>query len=149
MNGLDENIIVLFDRIETGKNIFELAKETVTSKKAFYIDGQTEVDVREDVRKNFEASGDNILIGNVSILGTGINIKRLKTIVLLCNTKSYSRVIQSIGRSLRLYETKDLAPLVDVVYHFKYSQKHYLERQKIYKEIYNKKKPDEVIHLEI
>ena len=50
LNTLDENILVLFDRIETGKSLFELAKELVPLKKAFYIDGATEVRVREEVR---------------------------------------------------------------------------------------------------
>ena len=93
LNNLDENILVLFDRIETGKGLFELAKEVVDSKKAFYIDGKTEISVREDVRQEFERSGNNILIGNVSILGTGINIKRLKHVVFVAATKSFSRVI--------------------------------------------------------
>ena len=149
LNTLEENILVLFDRVETGKNIFEQAKELVTSKKAFYIDGATEVSIREEVRQEFERSGNNILIGNVSILGTGINIKRLSHLVFLCNTKSYSRTIQSIGRTLRLHSSKSQAHLVDVVYNFKYSRKHFNERMQFYKDIYKKKKVDEIVKLEI
>ena len=93
LNGLDENVLVLFDRIEVGKSLFELAKEVVTTKHASYIDGSTEVSVREEVRQQFEKSGDNILVGNVSILGTGINIKRLTHVVFVASSKSFSRVI--------------------------------------------------------
>ena len=93
LNGLDENILVLFDRIETGKNIFDMAQKLVTSKKAFYIDGSTEIALREDARQAFEQSGNNILVGNVSIVGTGINFKRLKHVVFIASTKSFSRVI--------------------------------------------------------
>lgn len=149
LNTLEENILVLFDRVETGKNIFEQAKELVPSKKAFYIDGATEVSIREEVRQEFERSGNNILIGNVSILGTGINIKRLSHLVFLCNTKSYSRTIQSIGRTLRLHSSKTQAHLVDVVYNFKYSRKHFNERMQFYRDIYKKKKVDEIVKLEI
>lgn len=39
LNTLDENILVLFDRIETGKNLFDVAKARATRKKSFYIDG--------------------------------------------------------------------------------------------------------------
>ena len=77
--------------------------------------------IREDIRKEFENSGNNILIGNVSILGTGINIKRLNHICFLISTKSFSRVIQSIGRTLRLHSLKDEAHLIDVAFNFKYS----------------------------
>lgn len=149
LNTLDENILVLFDRIETGKNLFELAKELVPTKKAFYIDGSTEVSLREEVRQEFERNGDNILVGNVSILGTGINIKRLKHIVFVASSKSFSRVIQSIGRILRLHSTKDEAHLIDIVMNTKYSQRHYAERLKYYKDVYHKKQPDEVIKITI
>lgn len=149
LNTLDENILVLFDRIETGKNLFDLAQKVVTSKKAYYIDGSTEVTLREDARQAFEQSGNNILVGNVSIVGTGINIKRLKHVVFIASTKSFSRVIQSIGRILRLHDTKDEAHLVDIVLNTKYSRKHYQERLKFYKDVYHKKKPDEVIKLEV
>lgn len=149
LNTLDENILVLFDRIETGKSLFELAKELVPSKKAFYIDGATEVRVREEVRQEFEKSGDNILVGNVSILGTGVNIRRLKHIVFIASSKSFSRVIQSIGRILRLHSTKDEAHLIDVVINTKYSQRHYAERLKYYKDVYHKKRPDETIKMTI
>ena len=149
LNGLDENILVLFDRIETGKNIFDMAQKLVTSKKAFYIDGSTEITLREDARQAFEQSGNNILVGNVSIVGTGINIKRLKHVVFIASTKSFSRVIQSIGRILRLHNTKDEAHLIDIVLNTKYSRRHYAERLKYYKEVYHKKKPDEVIKFEV
>lgn len=103
LNTLQENVLVLFDRIEIGKGIFEIAKREVLSKVAHYIDGATPVEEREKARTDCEMSGNNIIVGNVSILGTGINIKRLSHIVFLCNTKSSSRVIQSIGRTLRLH----------------------------------------------
>lgn len=149
LNSLDENILVLFDRIETGKGLFDITKELVLNKTAYYIDGSTEITLREDVRQQFEQNGNNILIGNVSILGTGINIKRLNHIVFLCNTKSNSRVIQSIGRTLRLHSSKQEAHLIDVCYNYKYSLKHYRERMQIYRNIYKKQQPDEVIRLEI
>ena len=36
LSSIDENILVLFDKIEVGKNVFELAKQIVPSKKAHY-----------------------------------------------------------------------------------------------------------------
>lgn len=149
LNGIEENILVLFDKIEVGHSIYELAQQIVTNKKAHYIDGSTPVDQRENIRAALEQSGDNILIGNVAVVGTGINIKRLNTIVFLINTKSHSRILQSIGRILRLHSTKDVAHLIDVRANYKYSNKHYLERQKFYKQFYNKPKPDQTIFVKI
>ena len=149
LSSIDENILVLFDKIEVGKNVFELAKRIVPSKKAHYIDGSTPVEEREHIRSELEQNGNNILIGNVAVVGTGINIKRLNTIVFLINTKSHSRILQSIGRILRLHSTKDVARLIDVKVNYKYSTKHYNERLKFYKQFYKKSRPDKIVNLTI
>lgn len=57
------NTLILFDRIEIGKNLFEYSKELYAGKKnVFYIDGSIDVNIREDVRSKFEASDGNLLI---------------------------------------------------------------------------------------
>ena len=81
-------------------------------------------------------------------MSTGVNIKRLANLVFLTSSKSFSRTIQSIGRTLRLHASKDKAHLIDLSWNTKYSQKHLAERLKIYKKMYNKK-PDKVINLEV
>ena len=144
LNSLTENILVLFDRIEVGKNLTELAREILKNKVVHYIDGSIKVDVRENIRTQLESSGNNILFAENSVFATGINIKRLTHIVFACGTKSFSRVLQSIGRTLRLHESKSEAHLVDVAFNMKYSQRHLYERLQIYKDMYNKK-PDEIL----
>jgi superfamily II DNA or RNA helicase len=54
-------------------------------------------------------------------MSTGINIKRLTNIVFLTSSKSFSRTIQSIGRTLRLHDSKTEAHLIDVSWKMKYS----------------------------
>ena len=81
-------------------------------------------------------------------MSTGINIKRLTNIVFLTSSKSFSRTIQSIGRTLRLHNSKTEAHLIDVSWKMKYSQKHLYERLKIYSDMYHKK-PDELLKFEI
>lgn len=140
------NTLILFDRIEIGKNLFEYSKELYKDKKnVFYIDGSIDVNIRENIRSNFESSDGNLLIAQSSILSTGVNIKRLTNLVFLNSSKSFSRVIQSIGRTLRLHKTKDHAHIIDIVFNFKYSQKHFEERLKLYKQMYNKKIDDTLI----
>lgn len=143
------NTLILFDRIEIGKNIFNYAKDLyVGNKKVFYIDGSIDVKTREEIRNNFEKEDGNMLIAQVAVFSTGINIKRLTNIVFLTSSKSFSRTIQSVGRALRLHELKTEAHLVDVSWHFKYSMRHLNERLKIYKEMYHKS-PDEIINVTI
>jgi superfamily II DNA or RNA helicase len=146
---LNTNTLILFDRIEIGKNLFEYAKELYLNKKdVFYIDGSINVKDREFARESFEKSDGNLLIAQSSVMSTGVNIKRLTNLVFLTSSKSFSRVIQSIGRTLRLHESKDAAHLIDVSFNFKYSQRHLNERLKLYKEMYNKK-PDKIYMFEI
>lgn len=135
---LEGNTLVLFDRLEFGKNMFELAKESSGEKSVLYIDGQTPVSDREHSREILEKSNGNIIFGQCSILSTGINIKNLTNLVLMVSTKSFSRILQSIGRTLRLHKDKDTARLFDISFNFKYSQKHLGERLQIYRKMYNK-----------
>ena len=135
---LEGNTLVLFDRLEFGKNMFDLAKGISFGKGVYYIDGQTPVQEREQARSDLEKSNENILFGQCSILSTGINIKNLTNLVMMVSTKSFSRVLQSIGRTLRLHKDKDTARLFDISFNFKYSQKHLEERLRIYREMYHK-----------
>ena len=146
---LQYNTLILFDRIEVGKNIFNYAKELYAGKKqVFYIDGSIDVKEREKARDSFEQSDGNLLIAQTATFSTGINIKRLTGLVFLTSSKSFSRTIQSIGRTLRLHESKTKAHLIDVSWNFKYSHKHLNDRLAIYRSMYNKK-PDEVLTFKI
>lgn len=128
--------------------MFEYAKELYDNKNVFYIDGSIEVKVREDIRSAFEKSDGNLLFAQTATFSTGINIKRLTNLIFLTGSKSFSQVLQSIGRTLRLHDSKTEAHLIDISWNFKYSQKHLNERLKIYKDAYHKK-PDEVLKFEI
>lgn len=148
LSTLDDNILCLFDRLDIGKNLAEYAKQLYPDKNVYYIDGSTKVEEREKIRSAVELSGNNIIIAQSTIFSTGINIKRLFHICFIFNTKAATKVIQSIGRTLRLYKDKKYAHLIDVVFNYKYSKRHYSERKKLYKSIYNKK-PDEIIDIKI
>ncbi len=84
----------------------------------FFISGNTPGKVRKEVREylnNPNITDDMIIIGQFNVLSTGINIPRLKNLVFLSSTKSYIKVIQSIGRVLRLHETKMRSYVFDIV----------------------------------
>ena len=148
------NTLILFDRLALGESLFNHLDTNVEAGKmqglkVLYIDGQTEVQERERIRASLESSNGNILLGQSSILSTGINIKNLGRIVLLCGGKAQARIIQSIGRTLRLSANKDHAELVDVELSYKYSHRHALERKHLYKEWYNKDKFDETYEFDV
>lgn len=142
ISGFDENTLILFDRIEFGKRLTELAKTIFKDKKVHYIDGSVPVSERLDITSSFEKDGNNVLFAEFATFQVGISIKRLTNIAFVSSSKSFPRIAQSIGRTLRLHKTKDYARVFDISFNFKYSQRHYIERLKIYKELYNKT-PDE------
>ena len=144
---LTGNTLVLFDKIDIGTSLFEYFKELYPNIISIYNDGSTKVKNREDTRAMLEKTDGNVFFANVQILSTGVSIKRLHNIVFCFSSKSTTRIIQSCGRALRLYNDKEYANLIDVSYNFKYSQKHYKSRLSLYKQFYNKSKPDKTISI--
>lgn len=58
---------------------------------------------------------NNILVANTALLSTGVNIKRLHNLVMASPLKSYTTISQSIGRLVRLHESKSEANVYDIV----------------------------------
>jgi superfamily II DNA or RNA helicase len=67
-----------------------------------------------------------------SIFSTGINIKNLHNIFLVALGKAFIRLVQSIGRGLRLHENKNKLRIYDIYDNMKYSDSHAEERRRIY-----------------
>ena len=149
---LNDNTIVLFDRTEMGERLFNyltlLKERNIIDRTPLFIDGSIPVAERERVRKYVENNTGCLLLGQSSILSTGINIKSLSKLVLFVGGKSMARTIQSIGRILRLKDGKQ-AEVLDVVYSMKYSKRHRAERKRLYKEFYNKSKFDNSVDISI
>lgn len=138
-NSYNGNILILFDRKQFGKDLFEIANEKYSkSRECFYIDGDIDVGIRESIREKVENIDNGIIFAQAATFSTGINIKNLPNLVFCCSGKSFSRVVQSIGRILRLHKSKDLANLIDIELNFKYSTRHTKERNAIYRKIYGK-----------
>jgi superfamily II DNA or RNA helicase len=55
------------------------------------------------------------LIGTYPILQAGLNIPSLQHVFFAAPSKSKIRVLQSIGRALRLYDRKDTAHIYDFI----------------------------------
>lgn len=142
---LKGNVLILFDRIEFGHELFNVLKEIKPrNSKIEYIDGSVKVEERENIRQLLENTNNNILIGQSAVLATGINIKNLPNLCFTGGGKSITKCIQSIGRTLRIHENKEFSTILDCVFNFKYSRKHFRERMKMYREFYKKYKPDSI-----
>ena len=139
---LKGNTLVLFQYVEKHGNLLhEIIKDkAAVGRKVFYVYGGTEVELREQVRTIVESEKDAIIVASYGVYSTGVNIKNLHNIIFTHPGKSKIRVLQSIGRGLRINEGKEIATLYDIVddlshkAHKNFAHKHFLERYKFYRE---------------
>jgi len=124
----DGNTLVLVQNIKTGKYLESIIKDSI------FISGAVKVDDRKEEYDKIATENNKIIIATFGVASTGINIPRIYNLVFLEAGKSFVKVIQSIGRSLRRASDKDFAIIYDFCSTTKYSKKHLTERKKFYKE---------------
>lgn len=87
-----------------------------------------------------ETVKDAILIASYGTFSTGVNVRRLHHIVYASPSKSRYRVLQSIGRGLRLHASKRVVYVMDLIddahtkQYVNYAVKHWAQRLKFYRE---------------
>jgi superfamily II DNA or RNA helicase len=125
------NTLIMVDRIFHGEELFRLLNAE-GHKKVHFIQGDVEVSQREEIRKLMESESDVICIAISSIFSTGINIKNIHNIIFCTPGKAKVKLIQSIGRGLRLHKDKTQLTVYDIADEFKYSNRHMEKRLKLY-----------------
>lgn len=138
---LEGNTLLLFNFVEShGAILYDMLNKRVKDRKVFFIHGGTDVEDREQIRKIVEQERDAIIVGSVGVLSTGTNIVALDNVIFASPSKSKIRNLQSIGRGLRVSDTKKSATLFDIADDFKwkarenFTLKHFFERLKTYNE---------------
>ena len=132
VNKVDKNILIMIDRIAHGEILLKVLTET-TKKQVFFIQGSVEVEDREKVIQLMESNDDIVCIAISNIFSTGINIKNLHYIIFASIGKAKIKIIQSIGRSLRLNANKLMAYIFDIADILRYGNSHYNDRIELYK----------------
>ena len=133
---LKGNTLVLFSLIKHGQLLHELIKERANvNRKTFFVFGGTNSETRENIRKIVEQERDAIVVASFGVFSTGINIRNLHNIIFASPYKSRIRNLQSIGRGLRMHESKAIAKLYDIADNFNnnnHTIKHFIKRIGIY-----------------
>jgi superfamily II DNA or RNA helicase len=131
-SNLETNTLILVDRIVHGEHLLEFLKQH-TDKEIYFIQGSVELEERENMRKLMEEKSGVVCIAISKIFSTGISIKNLHNIVFAAIGKARIKIIQSIGRSLRLHHTKEMATIFDIAdICLTYGKKHSDERKRLY-----------------
>jgi superfamily II DNA or RNA helicase len=108
-----KNTLVLFRLQAFGKAVRD-ELEGSSGRKVFYVDGTVKDKYRTEVRRYCEANDDAIVVASYGTFSTGISIRNLHNVVFAESMKAYNKVLQSVGRLLRLHESKDCAVLFDL-----------------------------------
>lgn len=134
---LKENTLIMVDRIEHGQLLYEILSQKDASSEfpgrpVYFIRGSTEMEDREKIRSLMDDRRDVVIVAISKIFSTGINIPNLHNIIFASIGKAKIKIMQSIGRVLRLHHTKQMAVIFDVADNTKYGKKHLEERKKMY-----------------
>ena len=141
INKTSKNSLVLFQSVkdEYGRNIWNGIRETNATKEAFYVDGDTNEQLREEYKSRMETGENKVLIATYGTFSTGISINNLHNIFLVESYKSEVLIKQSLGRGMRKMEGKEKVNIIDFVDDFStagyknYLMKHSEARIAIYR----------------
>lgn len=144
--------LILYTHQSHGKLLYEIATKMYPEKNIYKIDGSSVIrngvkyKTYEELKPIIENEIDALLICSFGVFSTGISIKNLHYILFSVPIKSYVRTIQSIGRGLRISNTKTKVMLIDIIDDLcgktkkgnkgkeNYAYKHFKERFNMYAE---------------
>jgi len=130
---LNDNILLLVSYIPEGDRLVKLLNRR-TKKEVIFLSGKDKTKKREEWRQKMIKGNNIALIATYGIYQQGINIPNLKYAMLASPSKSKIRVLQSVGRTLRLNDNKkDGAIIFDLVDQVKFLKKHGQKRIDYYK----------------
>jgi len=121
------NTLVLVQHIKAGELLQQMIPNSV------FISGKVKTKARKEEYDEVKTADSKIIIATYGVAAVGIDIPRIFNLYLLEPGKSFVRVIQSIGRSIRMADDKDFANVFDVTSTHKYSKRHLTQRKKYYK----------------
>ena len=137
---LKGNSLIMFRFVEKhGEVLYKLIKES-TDRNVYFVSGKTNADDREEIRRILEKEKDAIAVCSDGTFSTGVNVKNLHNVIFSSPSKARIKVLQSIGRGLRISDTKDSMTLYDIADDISHGSKqnhtlrHFIDRIKIYNE---------------
>ncbi len=123
------NTLVLVDRVAAGQALVDRLGD-----RAVFVSGATKGTRRQAEYDQVATATDKIIVATYGVAAVGINIPRIFNLVMLEPGKSFTRVIQSIGRGIRKAEDKDHVEIWDITSTCKFSKRHLTKRKAFYRE---------------
>ena len=109
------NTLCLFQFVEKhGEPLYNIINDKYKDRKVFFVYGGVSTDIREEIREIVENETDAIIVASYGTFSTGINIRNIDNIVFASPSKSKIRVLQSLGRGLRLGDKSKSLKVFDI-----------------------------------
>ncbi len=136
------NTLILFNYVDAhGIPLYNMLRENKRGRPVLLVHGKTEIDDREKVGQIMRTNKNAIAVASFGTFAAGINIPEIDNVILASPTKSVVRLLQSIGRGLRLSDGKEYFTLFDIGDRTilsktspNHTYNHFIERLKIYLE---------------
>jgi superfamily II DNA or RNA helicase len=122
------NTLILVDRVAAGHALVERLPNSV------FVSGDTKSKDRKTEYDEVANVDDKIIVATYGVAAVGINIPRIFNLVMLEPGKSFTRVIQSIGRGIRKAEDKDFVEIWDITSNCRFAKRHLTQRKAFYRE---------------
>jgi superfamily II DNA or RNA helicase len=141
IRALPGNTLVLFTNKEHGRLLYEAGLKVLGDRRVFLRTGDNSIQSRLEIKPYIENELGVVVYASTGILSTGVSWRNVDHIVFASSFKKKIKVLQSIGRGLRLSKRKTKVGLWDISddlnHHQKklkrnYSMKHLLDRLSIY-----------------
>lgn len=111
---VEGNTLILFDKVENyGKPLYE--EYAAKHENVFLVTGEVDGTERNEIKKLIEQHDNAVIFASYGVFQQGISIKNLHNLFLISSSKSVIRVLQSLGRMMRLHKSKDCARVYDIV----------------------------------
>ena len=131
-NKFDKNSLIMVDYIEHGQTLHNHLKKVCPDKKCYFIRGDVDIESRDKVKQLMEEQDDIVVVAISKIFSTGINIKNLHYIIFGSGGKAKIKILQSIGRGLRLHTSKTKLIIFDIGDDLQYGRQHLVKRISYY-----------------
>jgi len=121
------NTLVLVDRVAAGHELVARLGD-----QAVFVSGATKGAARQEEYDEVATATGKIIVATYGVAAVGINIPRIFNLVMIESGKSFTRVIQSIGRGIRKAEDKDHVQIWDITSTCRFSKRHLAKRKTFY-----------------
>ena len=131
--------LVLFHTKAHGKRLKEMISENV---KCGILSGDDKIEVRDKVCKQLESGEIDCIVAS-KIFDIGVDLPSLSALVIGGGGKSSVRALQRVGRVIRKYPGKTIAPVIDFADQAPYLLEHSVTRKEILEEEFEVSWPQE------